>query len=506
MNRAGLFSVLAFMIGLGATDARVWGQLGGGSPGSSAETTGSEDEPPKPEEATKDMPAPARSSPALSGPKYLDLRYDEDFSYLAGEAGTYREDFFDPIKYIEFSDDWHLTLGGEFRMRIEAETNKAFGATEPAQDTFLLHRYFLHADLRYRELFRVFVQGVTAFDEDRDLAKRATDENQWDIHQAFLDTRILGESVPLTLRLGRQELGYGNQRLVSPLDWANVRRRFDAATLIWRGETWRFDAWFARPVIVERRQSDDWNEDFDFYGGYFAYTGWKSHGLDVYGFYTDKDAVAANVNGQSGEEHRYTVGSRFWGNQLGWDYEAEAAGQWGRWAGETIQAYAVALDGGHTFEEVTWQPRIGAGFDWASGDSDPTDADVQTFDQLFPLGHKYLGHIDLVGRQNITAINVNASAWPVEKKVKTAAAYHVFRLSEEEDALYDASGRALRRDSAGDGGRRVGQELDLTVDWQLDVHSSVLLGYSHFWSGKFISDTGPREDADLFYVQYRFRF
>ena len=29
---------------------------------------------------------------ALPGPKYQNLRYDENFSYLGGEAGTYKDD------------------------------------------------------------------------------------------------------------------------------------------------------------------------------------------------------------------------------------------------------------------------------------------------------------------------------------------------------------------------------------------------------------------------------
>ena len=41
-----------------------------------------------------------KSTKPLPGTKYLNLRYDEDFSYLDGEPGTYREDFFDPIKYM----------------------------------------------------------------------------------------------------------------------------------------------------------------------------------------------------------------------------------------------------------------------------------------------------------------------------------------------------------------------------------------------------------------------
>ena len=167
----------------------------------------------------------------LPGPRFLNLRFDEDFSYLDGEPGSYQPDWFDPIKNIRLDEDWRLSLGGEFRFRMEAETNKAFGATEPTQDTFTLYRYMLHADLKYREVFRVFAQGVATFDEDRDLALRGIDENRWDLHQLFFDVRVFGEDSPLTLRVGRQELQYGSQRYVSSLKWANVRRRFDGVKL-----------------------------------------------------------------------------------------------------------------------------------------------------------------------------------------------------------------------------------------------------------------------------------
>ncbi len=440
------------------------------------------------------------------GPKYFDLRYDEDFSYLEGPPDSYKPDLFDPIKNFDLGDDWRLSLGGEFRFRMEAETNKAFGATEPAQDTFTLYRYFLHADLKYGKAFRVFAQGIAAFDEDRDLALRPTDENRWDLHQLFFDMRILGEDQPWTLRLGRQELSYGNERLVSPLEWVNVRRRFDGVKLFARLEKWDIDFWYAKPVVVQRKQGDRFDEDVDFYGLYATFKGIPRHGIDLYLLALDDTGNRSNPNGNMGDRNNYTLGSRFWGKTGGFDYETELAGQWGHWAGDTVHAWTWAIDGGYTLEDVVWKPRLGAGFDWASGDASPGDGRVGTFDQLFPLGHKYFGFLDLFGRQNITDAYVNLSAWPVEKKVRTALVYHAFWLDDDQDALYDVSGAPGRRHATGHSGTEIGHEIDLTVSWKFDFHSSLLFGYSHFWDSDFVIQTGPSEDADLFYVQYSFKF
>ncbi|MCH7686971.1 MAG: alginate export family protein [Planctomycetes bacterium] len=141
------------------------------------------------------------------GPKYFGLRFNEDWSYLEGPADSYEPDFFDPIKNIGLGHDWRVSFGGEVRARIMSETNnRGFGAIEPAQDTYLLHRVFLHADVKYGTQFRFFVQGINAMVEDRDFAALGIDENRFDFQQVFADMRVLGEDVPLTLRVGRQDL------------------------------------------------------------------------------------------------------------------------------------------------------------------------------------------------------------------------------------------------------------------------------------------------------------
>lgn len=457
------------------------------------------EQPGEPEDVVSEAPLPA--------PKYMNLRYDEDFSYLDGPEGSYHPDVFDAIKNISLGEEWRLSLGGEFRVRIESETNKGFGATEPANDTFQLYRYFLHADVRYGDVFRVFVQGAVVHDEDRDLAFRGIDENIADVQQLFFDLRVCGgQERPVILRVGRQELLYGNERYVSPSDWANTRQRFDAVKLFWAYPDWTVDMFYAKPAVVQRRQRDRYDEDFDFYGLYVTYTGIPRHGLDLYAFAVDHTGALVNPNGRAGDKSTYTLGSRFWGKTGGFDYETELAGQWGHWAGNIVQTWSWSATAGYTFEDYACKPRLGLGFDWASGDDNPADGKVGTADQLFADGHKYLGYMDLVGRQNITAARADLSAWIVPGSVKGALAYHAFWLSDPEDALYNAGGGVVRRDPTGHSGREVGQELDLTVEWKLDAHSNVLVGYSHFWDSDFITNTGPSEDADLFYVQYQLKF
>ncbi len=462
----------------------------------------------------------SRPAGPLPGPKYALMRQDDDFSYLDGPPGSYQPDFFDPIKRIHLGDDVTLRLGGETRGRVESVTHKRYGSNEgngrtqvPTQDTFFLHRYYYHADVEYRRLVRVFFEGVAAFTEDRDQTPLTSFENRFDVHQLFADLRFLGEDIPLALRLGRQELSYGRQRLVGPLDWVNVRRTWDGIKLFYNDPTWSIDAFYVRPVSIYNKRPDRYDEDIHFYGLYNTYKGIKDHGIDAYFFALQNEGRYTNANwrtGDVGDLSLYTLGTRFWGKRpIGahaWDYETEFAGQWGKASSDTIQAWMWALDTGYTLSNLPWSPRIGSGLDYASGDDNGFDDIHGTFNQLFPTGHMYLGYLDQVGRQNIWAQNVNVTLKP-HASVSTQVAWFTFWLDKNEDALYNAGGVPGRRSVRGGVGTEVGHELDWTLTWQIDPHASLLLGYSHLWTGNFFNRRNrPDEEPDLLYLQYTYKF
>lgn len=483
----------------------------------SAPPTGATSHPDSPPAAATQSADPM----SLAGPKYELLRYSEDFSYLDGPEGSYRKDPFDPIKYIHLGKDWTLRLGGEIRLRMESETNRNFGTRDPSNDTFLLHRYLLHADLDYRQLFRVFIEGVDARVEDRDLPQIPGMENTFDIHQLFTDFRFPGEERPLTLRAGRQEMIYGKERLIGKLDWMNETRRFDGVKLMYNTKPLDLDVFWVKPVVFMsrpysnpwnthinegmNRKIDHWREEQHLYGAYATYKSIPNHIVDLYFLGLNDRGFFVNANNRFGDLDVYTIGSRFAGRTGGFDYDVEGAGQWGKWDGDEIHAWMFAADGGYTFKDVPMKPRIGVGFDYASGDDTPGDRSHDTFNQLYPTGHAFLGYMDLVGRQNIISPNVNFTLKP-HKDVTLQTYYYHFWLDSDRDALYNAGGLPTRRNMAGAFGGDVGDELDVTVKWQVDAHSAFLVGWSHFWPDNFIGGTGASRDADFIYVQYQLRF
>ena len=52
----------------------------------------------------------------------------------------------------------------------------------------------------------------------------------------------------------------------------------------------------------------------------------------------------------------------------------------------------------------------------------------------------------------------------------------------------------------------MGIELDLTARYQIDVHLVGLVGYSRFFSGSFIRNSGSARDVDFLYAQLEYTF
>ena len=93
----------------------------------------------------------------------------------------------------------------------------------------------------------------------------------------------------------------------------------------------------------------------------------------------------------------------------------------------------------------------------------------------------------------------------VARKLTLRGDYHLFWRASDADAVYNAAGGVLRADNGSDASY-VGSEIDLLLNWQIDRHLSSYLGYSHFFAGDFIEQTGPSDDIDFFYAALTYTF
>lgn len=461
----------------------------------------------QPPETTDETPDSAEAEAETAAPplQFFNLRYDEDYRYLEEFPEARGGDPWMRLKHMDLGHGWHMDFGGEFRLRYENRENPLFGRDRRTADAQQNYRWMLHANVYRGQLFRLFVQGIHAHVEDQDGPFEPTQENHADLHQLFFDFRPLGERVPLTLRLGRQELDYGHDRLIGAFEWVSTRRRFDAAKIFYRSDHWDIDLFAARPVVVERTGGDDWNNEYNFFGVYNTVRWIEGHGVDFYALHSDRADHVLNPNGHIGGRSFTTVGGRVWGQQGGWDYDAEFASQFGQWASDSLQAWFTEVDVGYKFDHP-WYPRLGTGIGWASGDGDPRDRHVGTWDQLFTYDHVCINMQDLVGRQNVRRWYLMFEAWPTYK-IKASAFYHLYWLDEEADFYYNSGAAPVFRDSFGHSGDRLGQALEFMLEYQLTPHTSLMAVYSHMWDGSYFHDAvGDTDEPNFFFIQYQYRF
>ncbi|CAN5566116.1 hypothetical protein BH20VER3_BH20VER3_10850 [soil metagenome] len=434
------------------------------------------------------------------------LRWKEDWSGLRGRDRRQTGDVFDPIKFIPLNNDgsiW-LSIGGGVRGRIESFGNFGFAPENDA--TYFLYHSLLHADLHITPFIRIYGEGIDAESTDRDLpgGLRPTDVNSIDLNQGFLDVNIPFTGGNLTLRGGRQSFAFGKQRLVSPLPWGNAYRHWDGFAAILDTHGWNAQGFWTEFSPVDKYHADMPDGQTKFYG-FYATRGKPVDplGMDFYFLGLDRDDPIT-FNGTVGEEERFTIGGRVFGKVNGFDYEVESAYQFGQVGSGDVSAWMFTTEEGYTFKPVPLTPRVWLGFDYATGD-DAAGGNVETFNQLYPLGHAYFGYIDLVGRQNIVDLHPGVSIKCASDKLTVRAEGHFLWRAEAADALYNAGGGVVRRGAPGTS-KEVGSEIDLVANYRFNRHLDIEAGYSHFFPGTFIKQTGPDSDINFFYFQTQFYF
>jgi prepilin-type N-terminal cleavage/methylation domain-containing protein len=394
-----------------------------------------------------------------------------------------------------------MDVGGQLRLRYHHEIGMGQDVAGPGtrrfEDTvhdFLLTRLRLYTNWKLSDDVRFYVEGIFAdvTDDGGTYDPRPIDRNWGDFLNAFVDLRITEDA---TLRVGRQELLYGEQRLVSPLDWANTRRTFEGVRLLTKQDDWAIDGFFTHfvPVVPNRLDEADYKQPF--YGVYATYSGWENEIWDFYYLGYDNrhpGAITANFS-------LHTFGSRVYGSRGDWLYELEGGVQVGRQSGlgQDHQAGFATAGLGHKFSRHRWTPTVWVYYDYASGDAAGSDS-FNRFNHLFPLGHKYLGFIDAVQRSNIESPNVLVTMKPHDK-LEFLLWYWHFMSNTASDIVPAIGGTPIQRTDS----KHLGDELDLLLKYNVSPRTNVLFGWSHFWRGNKID--APR-DADFFYTQWELNF
>jgi hypothetical protein len=447
------------------------------------------------------------ASSCPSGPKYSNARYDDDFSYLRDLAC--RNDFWDPLKYIPLNarGDWYLSLGGEIRERYERFHNPLWGQQPQSPDGYALQRYLLFGDLHLGEHWRIFSELMSVWENGRFPRPRPQiDQDQLDFAQFFVDYALhFGSDRTLTLRIGRQWLIYGSQRMISDRYGPNVPLPFDGARAILEAAPWRVDAFVTKPVETNPGVFDGQSHLPTWFWGIYAVRPLTLiDGANIDPYYLGTHNKSATYAEETASETRQTIGTRLWGSRGAWDSNSEFVGQTGTFGAGYILAWSAATDTGYTVAPVPLQPRFGLRTGIASGDHDEKGPNLQTFSPLFPTGF-YFNQAILNGPLNEMGVHPNLTLHLLES-IALNGEWGWFWRQSTNDGIYGLGSNLLRQvGSTSDS--YIGSQAQVTFDWQLDSHAHFQVNYLHFFVGGYLKNTSPAgKDVDFVTTSIQYLF
>lgn len=139
-----------------------------------------------------------------------------------------------------------LQFGGLFRTRYEGFLDRGF--TQGQNDVHLINRLRLDLRLRATRWLQFMFEGQDArIYFERSVPNAPPFANPMDLRLGYVQLGDTDQST-VSLRAGRQDLIFGEQRLLGNFNWINVGRSFDAVRLTIQHGGYRVDA-FASSVV-----------------------------------------------------------------------------------------------------------------------------------------------------------------------------------------------------------------------------------------------------------------
>ena len=452
------------------------------------------------------LPVQATAQAKVKPPEFDNARYGEDYSYLRDPA-NWTGAWWEPYKFIALDPTGtrYLTLGTDLRARNEQYVNRNWGDPPAPTDGYGWFRVMPYADFHAGPNVRLFGQLIGAWAVDMDPAPSPVDETGADLLQAFAQIKFPSDTTTLTLQGGRQMLAYGSERLIGLRFGPNVPQAFDGGLVRFESGPWRTDAFFMHPVQNNLHNFDDRTDGTQKLWSLYATRSLSSistsSGLDL--FYIGFTNSQAEYEQGSGAENRQTLGSRFFGGLGNWNWNSEVHFQFGTFANGDIVAWSVASDTRYTFSNLPLKPFIALRANAISGDQNPNDTNLNTFNPMFPKG-KYFGEIGLIGPRNLLNLHPVVGIDLGQGWSLSGATVFFWRESLG-DGVYDNPGNLLRA-SDNSQARYIGTQAEVVLGWSpvrgLDIEAS----YAVFEPGRFIEETGPAKTVQFIGVEMQLRF
>ncbi len=306
--------------------------------------------------------------------------------------------------------DW--SISADMRERYQSFNHFNFNAVAGNDSREFGSRIYLKAEGDFGHGLGMFLQPQAVLIR-RHSAAGSQYLSQADLLQAYVRYDV-GH---VSFRLGRQQLVYGDQRLLGHLDWKDVARAFDGIRGTYTAGPVSVDAFAVHPADLVAMTPDavsprgsslvTW-EDRTLAGIYGTYGHTPENGVDVYFINWRHGQQATTGKGRN----LHTFGARLFGRKHGLDATAEVVFQRGAWESHVSQkASAYAFRAGYTF--VFRDTRLGLEYDVSPGDDKTDPAIHKNFVFPFHTNHMHYGEMDFFSWANMRDLRLSLRTQPV---------------------------------------------------------------------------------------------
>jgi hypothetical protein len=305
---------------------------------------------------------------------------------------------------------------------------------------------------------------------------------------------------------GRQELEFGDQRLIGVSDWTNTGRTFDAFDMR-IGDKNRVDLFSASVVNNPSTAFAMGWGGLNYHGVYGSIGSWiPKTRLEPFVLIKTMPSVLSQQN-RYGKETEVTLGVHALGTTPGsFDYEVTGALQRGSYSNDSIHAGAGYVKVGYTASRLPWAPHLVGEYDYATGNNHNNSQRIGTFDQQYPSSHNVFGLGDLFGWQNIkqTRVNLDLNPYPHLTLLVQAGS---LAAATSKDGLYNDAGELLLKPPAtGFTSNRIGTEFDASAKYVF--HNCVVtnIGVGHFFPSQIMTENHHGAPQTYAYLSFTYRF
>jgi hypothetical protein len=374
-------------------------------------------------------------------------------------------------------------------------------------DGLLLNRLYPSIEVRPRNYFRVFAEGQDSRGWGADPRyPHGAFYDRFDLRQGYV---TLGDDAKglWDVKLGRQELVYGYERILGVNRWVNIPRTWDAARLSFHRNGNRADIFAASEVHVARTDFNQHEDGFNLHGIYASLgniAGIRHHTFEPHVLWRTRPR-AIDERGNRGDSDIWTSGIRLFSTRpTGINYEMNFDFQTGHFVKDAHRAFMGMWQVTYS-PDVKLKPRFLGEYTYATGDDRIGDGRAQTFDQLFPRAHRIWGIADHIGGRNIRIVQTGVTLRP-ERRVQLVVDHLFFWLANRNDGLYRQNGVQIIAPIPG-GAKSVfaGNELDVQFVYRFAANIQYGAGFAHLWYGGFIREAGRAGSPHMAYVFAEFQ-